>query len=82
MINQSFIVSEFSSFLVQARLGFAGNQPFATRFVCSKISSIDQKQEKATTPITVERTISLIITDKAIKTIPSIRNIHQHFVPS
>ncbi len=64
-----------------ARLGFAGNQPFSTRLVCSKISSIDQKQEKPITPITVDSRISLIIIDKTIKANPVIKKNHQHFVP-
>ena len=35
-------------------LGLAGNQPLFTRFSCSKSSRIDQKEEKAATPATVE----------------------------
>lgn len=63
------------------RLGFSGNQPFRTLSFCSKISSIDQKQEKATTPISVERKISFIKTDRPTHKKPASRKIHQHFVP-
>lgn len=63
------------------RRGLAGNQPLRTRSRCSKISFIDQKDENATTPRSVDSTISEMSTERAHMMMPAIRNIHQERVP-
>jgi len=62
-------------------LSFFGNQPFWTRFSCSNNSWIDQKQEKAVTPVIVDHTSESMKSESAAKPIPASRNAHQHFFP-
>lgn len=63
------------------RLGFLGNQPLSTRFLCWKSSRMDQKQEKATTPKIVDRMMALTNKEAARQPKPVRRNIHQQLVP-
>ena len=63
------------------RFGLAGNQPFSTRRACSKISIIDQKHEKATTPAKVDKKRWSSKTDTPVSASPAAKNAHQHPVP-
>ncbi len=63
------------------RFGFSGNQPLATRFSCSKSSRIDQKQENAATPQTVDQTKLSKMRERAAKPRPASRNTHQQPLP-
>ena len=62
-------------------LSFFGNQPFFTRCSCSNNSCMDQKQEKAVTPVIVDHTSESMKSESAAKPIPASRNAHQHFFP-
>ena len=61
--------------------GFSGNHPFFTRFSCWKSSSMDQKEEKATTPDITDHSPGMK-SDNTANSMPARRTIHQHRLPS
>ena len=81
---QILCAKNYDSFSVQnlyLRFGFLGNHPFFTRSSCSKTSLMVQKEEKANTPNKEDNITLSMLNDAATPAMPSIRNIHQHFVP-
>ena len=63
------------------RFGFCGNQPFSTRFFCSKISRILQNEEKENTANSEENKTSLSRMEKDKLMMPTIKKAHQQRVP-
>ncbi len=63
------------------RRGLRGNQPFSTRFFCSKTSKIDQKQEKAKTPKMTEAYVLSANNENTNAAKPTNANTHQQRVP-
>ena len=60
---------------------FLGNHPFSTRFFWSKTSLMDQNEENATTPKTMDQKPRTNPMEQAAATKPDNRKAHQERVP-
>lgn len=58
-----------------------GNQPFSTRFFCSKTSPMLQKEENPKTPHNADKIMFSTKKAPVIPAIPKNRNTHQHLTP-
>ncbi len=61
--------------------GLAGNHPRATRFSCSKISPIVQKDENEKTPSKDDQKTSSTSNVATMPAMPNTRNHHQQLLP-
>ena len=58
-----------------------GNQPFSTRFFCSKSSPIDQNDDAPQTASNIDHVSSLTMMDAIVLIIPMSAKTHQHLTP-